>query len=843
MSFDKKYELVEVLRDDGVKTFRARESATGRMVELHVLVGQPGKSEPPFDLLEKVRKLPPEQRTAIVETGEHMGTPYIVTLPITDAANFREWVAARAAAAPVPKAAAAYDPLLRVGHWKVPRASGESPTVTPMSLELHPPTPRTHKPPPLKPAETAPDITVVFNTAELMIGQQMKPAPAAPLSPPPPPAPQSADTSVFHAQTFTGSPAFPAPPAPPAPAPAPVSNDPAFEFTRMFETGQGKAAPSTEPPSTEPPASGSGEFTQMFQVPPAIGEKAVPPPASPVPPSMPPPAAGGPLPVTAAKKEPGEFTRMFQAPAAPASDTPSFSSAPPKPSPAAPPPPEAAPSTSGGPGEFTRMFRAQSTPAEPVAPAATPPPATPQPQPLSPGATASPDVTSLFQTGSTPVVSPLPTRKSGDKASDTAQFPAVSGTTPAPTPASTSGTASVPPAPPASASVGDFTSMFQTGQSPAPAGTSAPPLPQTQQSPVPAAPPPPAASAPGEFTSIFKTSGMPAATPQTKPAAGPASQAPGEFTNIFQTGSSAIPSLPPPPQQQPNKPSSASTTPPAAPPPPKPSQDPGEFTRIFAASPGQPIGEAGISAPPSKPQSPSPAAPSGFGAPSGGGGGQEPGEFTRVFSTPMVAPKSPLPMAGPPQGSFSDPNPFAAPSSPLPKPMVQPQPGNPSPFGQPQSPFGQSFPPLPQTPQMGLPQAGGMIPPRPFAAPAQPSIKDEYQQMFGGGDRSLPQQQQPMSPMGNSPGVPGGGGGGFGTATQSFQAFSGPQGQAPQAGGPSEYTRMFNAPSMAAPPAPAAQSVAAAAPKGLMAKKWPIFVFAGILLLLIIGAIIMFVLK
>ena len=100
MGLYKKYELLEVLHDDGVKTFRARENETGRLVEAHLFLGQAGNSAPPVELLDQVRNLPHDSRMHVVEVGEQMGTPYVVTLPLDGFRCFREWLGAKAVAAP-----------------------------------------------------------------------------------------------------------------------------------------------------------------------------------------------------------------------------------------------------------------------------------------------------------------------------------------------------------------------------------------------------------------------------------------------------------------------------------------------------------------------------------------------------------------------------------------------------------------------------------------------------------------------------------------------------------------------------------------------------------------------
>lgn len=64
MSFPDRFEILEPLREDGEQTFRARERATGRIVEVRFL--SPGLSQPP-------------PRGDVIEQGDHDGKPYVVT--------------------------------------------------------------------------------------------------------------------------------------------------------------------------------------------------------------------------------------------------------------------------------------------------------------------------------------------------------------------------------------------------------------------------------------------------------------------------------------------------------------------------------------------------------------------------------------------------------------------------------------------------------------------------------------------------------------------------------------------------------------------------------------------
>ncbi|HSP69706.1 MAG TPA: hypothetical protein VLN48_18410 [Bryobacteraceae bacterium] len=65
MSFPDRFELLELLREDDGQTFRAREKATGRMLEVHFL--SPGLSQPPPG--------------NVIEQGIHEGKRYVVRMP------------------------------------------------------------------------------------------------------------------------------------------------------------------------------------------------------------------------------------------------------------------------------------------------------------------------------------------------------------------------------------------------------------------------------------------------------------------------------------------------------------------------------------------------------------------------------------------------------------------------------------------------------------------------------------------------------------------------------------------------------------------------------------------
>lgn len=245
------------------------------------------------------------------------------------------------------------------------------------------------------------------------------------------------------------------------------------------------------------------------------------------------------------------------------------------------------------------------------------------------------------------------------------------------------------PAASATAKPGEFTRMFSV---PAEPTVSAAPLPSAGPAPVPAEPPqggeftrmfsPPAATpqpaatppppsprpepSPGEFTRLFST---PAATPEpaSPPAVGAAqkpitarassaSPAPGEFTRIFRSG---LPESAENPLEKP------SNLPPASGP--ELFQAAGEFTRIFGKPAGPTPGADSASAAPA-PSVPAAAVPS-----------QDPGEFTRLFG-PSSAIGGPPPAPAPPTAPAPNaPLPVALPSLPKPQPLAAPQAAIPQP--------------------------------------------------------------------------------------------------------------------------------------------------------------------
>jgi hypothetical protein len=304
-----RFQLLDLKRDEGARTFEAREIATGRPVLVHLFADP--RSPINRALLGKLEALPEHERTRVIDRGEFQGGIYLVTDRLPDFPGLREWLSQKKVDQP--------DPLDAAGAWKVP---------VPAFPEPQP-------------------VAGLTDTAEQTL---LMPTPidAVVAAPPPPtvveettvaPTSVASDPGEFTRQfappVLRPEPASNAAPkeAPPV-APPPLANEPG-EFTRQFAPPVLRPTPTPSTPPA-PAASEPGEFTRLFTAP------------------TPKPAAAPPRPAAA----PGEFTRQFQAPQRPV----------PAPSPRAPSP---SPPPASQPGEFTQMLQAQR-PASPAIPASRP---------------------------------------------------------------------------------------------------------------------------------------------------------------------------------------------------------------------------------------------------------------------------------------------------------------------------------------------------------------------------------------------------------------------------------------------------------------------------------------
>jgi hypothetical protein len=316
-----------MLRDDGVQTFRAKEKATGRELELHLFLpfGRPENKT----LFEKLKSLPLEARRSFLDIGFDGSTPYVVTDPLAGGRGFKSWAEELIGGGKPP--ASTFNPatlnaapsrddgvqILQAGQWRTG-------TPIPDSLITKPPV----VPPTAAPIGTG-DFTRMFQAPSFL---------KAPDAPEQPPAGEF--TGLFQAQTLK--------PVPPPAAPEP----PGGEFTRMFKA----------PSSLAEPSSGV-EFTKYFENPLKPAPMGSPQPMIESPP--PPPPAGGP--------RAGEFTDIFGKPTGSAPSPPPpgavFGAMPSATGQFSAQPswsqPQAQPSFASGPSEYTKMMSAPQLSASP----------------------------------------------------------------------------------------------------------------------------------------------------------------------------------------------------------------------------------------------------------------------------------------------------------------------------------------------------------------------------------------------------------------------------------------------------------------------------------------------
>src|ERR1019366_5748589 len=205
MDLSQKYHLIELLPGEGVQSYRARQTNTGREVTVHLLVG--GKTPENEATLVRLRAMQPQSMAKLIEVGEQQGTTFVVTV----APPFQRldaWLAEQDRVAAVAKE------FGKATFWKRPAVGSLVP------------------PAPLRPAATPSTEPGEFT--------RMFQSPAAP-----PVSEPVAPTASAAIRQFTPPP----PPAPVRPAATP-STEPG-EFTSMFQSPV--AAPPAKP--VAPPAS------------------------------------------------------------------------------------------------------------------------------------------------------------------------------------------------------------------------------------------------------------------------------------------------------------------------------------------------------------------------------------------------------------------------------------------------------------------------------------------------------------------------------------------------------------------------------------------------------------
>ncbi len=122
MDFSQKYHLIELLPGEGVQTYRARQTNTGRDVTVHVLVG--GKNPENEAFLLRLRAMPPHSMAKLIEVGEYQGDTFVVTVA-PPYQRLEEWLAEQ------DHLAAAEKEFGKAGFWKRPEPAGLAPPPPP----------------------------------------------------------------------------------------------------------------------------------------------------------------------------------------------------------------------------------------------------------------------------------------------------------------------------------------------------------------------------------------------------------------------------------------------------------------------------------------------------------------------------------------------------------------------------------------------------------------------------------------------------------------------------------------------------------------------------------------
>ncbi len=252
MSFDDRFELGELLRDDGIRLFGARQDR--RPGPAGALLQQRGETP---KLLASLERLPERERRRIVDRGERDGAPYVVTGTLAGHPGFREWLTANARDA---------KPLGAAGAWKVIPAQ---PSVDEQFLSLFPTSESPQLQPeaaPAPPPPSAPEAGA-FTRMFQAPANLFPPQPPLPLPPQPPPQPAPARSDLVNREPAKSG---PAPNNEPARNNEPAKNNEPGEFTRMFQalpphTQPGQTSLPTAPPPASPKTEAAGEFTRFFE--------------------------------------------------------------------------------------------------------------------------------------------------------------------------------------------------------------------------------------------------------------------------------------------------------------------------------------------------------------------------------------------------------------------------------------------------------------------------------------------------------------------------------------------------------------------------------------------------
>jgi len=379
MDFQGRYQILEMLTDGEARTFKARQTSSGRTVLLHQLwvertpPHQPDLASLVFGFL---RRASAEEMKVLIDMGEEAGRVFVVTEDLPMFHDLRQWLQSASGAPeaagktsvskPASSADASAGGVSRGLPSKTRQESPASPDATQPLTSPKVRKPPIPPPPPTKTQAEAGEFTRVFFGKDMPISKA-----ARPVSPPP--------------EKVSASPASIAE-KPPESAPAVGSEAASASRQEQLRAPQ---QPTTEKPSLPPTSvprsrqGAPGDFTRIFFG--ADDSKAMPPSPTPTVATTGVNRVGPDLPFQ--PEGPGEFTRLFRpqevkerpSAEAPIGAEPRLSS------------PSVQPTEQQGPGEFTLLFhpspeagRTVGPPFLPTSQRPTPPLPSPTGQP-SPG--------------------------------------------------------------------------------------------------------------------------------------------------------------------------------------------------------------------------------------------------------------------------------------------------------------------------------------------------------------------------------------------------------------------------------------------------------------------------
>jgi len=352
MGFQGRYQILEMVSDGEARTFKARQTSSGRTVLLHQLWVErtpPNQTDLASLVFSFLRRATADEMKALIDMGEEAGRVFVVTEDQPDFHDLRQWLRSEAGAAKtagkttVPKSAPSSDSGAgRASGGSSPQPRQQSPASLESARGMATPKvvkPPVATPPPSKAKDEPGEFTKVFFGKEMPIPKARGPVSPVPEKPsataetPPRPSPPAQSPGKEAPGDFTRiffgadeSKAMPASPAPGAEAARvtrlgsdqPYQPEGPGEFSRLFRVPQTvekpRAAPSLaaepEPPLAPPVRAteqeGPGEFTRLFQAGPELPGSAGPP----VFPASPRPAI--PMPTSSSQQAPGELTQLLQ---------------------------------------------------------------------------------------------------------------------------------------------------------------------------------------------------------------------------------------------------------------------------------------------------------------------------------------------------------------------------------------------------------------------------------------------------------------------------------------------------------------------------------------------------